>query len=340
MPRDRGDLDLAWDHPDELGVLMTTAPVVATARAVRIGPAAVARAADALAGRALPVPAWNERYHWSDGGPRTANTTLLLDALNFCFWADPGEPRWTLEYRGERLDGYWALAAALKRAIEDEGLPLWDAAYLREIPDADAERIFHPTGRSVGRIPLYPARVANMREAGRVLTERYGGWFGNAVEAAGHRAPALARLLAAEFPSFDDVATYAGRGVRLYKRAQICASDLYGVFGGTRRGALADLDGLTAFADYKVPQILRAEGILAYAPDLAERIAALRPLPAGSPEEVEIRAATIWGVELLRRALAARGVAVRAFEVDWYLWTLAQDRRDMAPYHRTRTIYY
>ena len=35
-------------------------------------------------------------------------------------------------------------------------------------------------------------------------------------------------------------------------------------------------------------------------------------LPPGSPVEVEIRAATIWGVELLRRALAEVG-ALNAF---------------------------
>jgi hypothetical protein len=333
-------LDLSLEAPDTLGVLETTAPVVAAARAVRIDPAAVAREAGELARRPLPVPEWDTRYQWTDRQGRTANVILLLDALNFCFWAPPGEPRWQIEYRGETLDGYWALAAALTRAIEEEDCPLWDADFLREIGEEDAECIFHPEGRSSGRIPLFKARLANMREVGRVLCRRYDGWFGAAIEAADRRAPALARLLAEHFPSFDDTAEYDGREVRLYKRAQICAADLYGAFGGERWGALRDLDRLTAFADYKVPQLLRAEGILTYAPDLAARIDAREPLEAGSPEEVEIRAATVWGVELLRRALAERGVAVRPFEIDWYLWTRAQERHDMAPYHRTLTCYY
>jgi hypothetical protein len=143
-----------------------------------------------------------------------------------------------------------------------------------------------------------------------------------------------------DFPSFDDVTTYAGQPVRLYKRAQILASDLYGALDGQGWGDLRDLDQLTAFADYKVPQLLRAEGILAYTPDLAARIATQAYLAPECPEEVEIRAATVWGVELLRRALAERGVTAHAFEIDWYLWTLAQGRHDMEPYHRTRTVFY
>lgn len=334
------ELDLTLEAPDELGVLATTAPVVVAARAVRIVPAAITRVAETLAGQPLPTPTWNERYHWSDGDGRTAQLILLLDALNFCFWSDPGEPRWTLRYQGELLDGYWALAASLKRAIEEEGCPLWDADFLQDIDEEDAHCIFHSADHHSGRIPLFSARLANMHEVGRVLCRKYDGWFGNAIESAGGSAPALARLLATEFPSFDDMATYEGREVRFYKRAQICAADLYGAFGGKHWGDLRDLNRLTAFADYKVPQLLRAEGILAYAPALAARVDAREPLPAGSPEEVEVRAATVWAVELLRRSLAERGVLARAFEIDWYLWERAQGRADLAPYHRTRTAYY
>merc|ERR1712139_122238 len=47
------------------------------------------------------------------------------------------------------------------------------------------------------------------------------------------------------------------------------------------------------FADYRVPQILRAEGVLSYADDLARRIDAQEEIRAGSEEEVEIRSATV-----------------------------------------------
>ena len=136
--------------------------------------------------------------------------------------------------------------------------------------------------------------------------------------------PGLALLLAREFTSFADVARYRDREVVFLKRAQICCGDLHGAAAGADWGQLADLDQLTAFADYKVPQVLRELGIIAYAGELAELIDRRQLLPPGSEAEVEIRAATLWGVEHLRRALADRGIEHRALELDWQLWELGQ----------------
>ena len=87
---------------------------------------------------------------------------------------------------------------------------------------------------------------------------------------------------------------------------------------------------LTAFADYKVPQVLRGFGVLDYTVDLARRIDERRLIPMGSPEEVEIRAATVWACEWIRQELGSRGTALQAFEVDWTLWQAGQSPR-LAP---------
>ncbi|MGH2460802.1 MAG: queuosine salvage family protein, partial [Chloroflexota bacterium] len=78
-----------------------------------------------------------------------------------------------------------------------------------------------------------------------------------------------------------------------------------------------------------------------YTDALAGTIAQRALLPPGSEAEVEIRAATIWGVEFLRRALTERGLTLRPFEIDWHLWELGQTLpADTQPYHLTRTIFY
>jgi hypothetical protein len=100
------------------------------------------------------------------------------------------------------------------------------------------------------------------------------------------------------------------------------------------------LDDLTIFADYKLPQILRQYGILEYDTVLASRVDAQELIPAGSEEEVEIRASTVWACELLRRAMQRHGHKMNAMEIDARLWLLAQDAGDMRPYHRTRTPFY
>jgi hypothetical protein len=315
-----------------LGVLESTRPVVEAARFVRIEPAAVETLAERLAAGPFQRPAWRVAPHWWDDTERTAQYVIVLDALNFCFW---GEPKWRVEYRGRGYDGYWALAACLRRAIE-AGTPLLDAGFLAQIDEARTAELLH----GEGQLALLAERAASLRQLGRLLVERYGGQAVELVAAAGRSAVVLARRVAAELPSFDDVPTYDGRAVRFYKRAQILCSDLYGAYEGRGPGAFPDLDQLTAFADYKLPQILRELGVLVYDAGLAARVDNLIELTAGSPEEVEIRAATIWGVERLRQALLERGLGIRAFEIDWYLWELAQRTPFQHPYHRTRTVFY
>jgi hypothetical protein len=317
-------------------VLSTTRFVVDNARYVSIDQDRVEDVAVELAAGPVQPVTYDCNRHLCGTEPDVANFVLVLDTLNFSFWADPGQERWRVMIDGETLDGYWALVAMLRRALAS-GVPLTDATFLAGFSvDALAEIL-----RGEGTIPLLAARADALREVGRGLLRRDQGQFVNMIDRAQRNAVGLSDLLATELSSFADVATYGGHEVRFLKRAQICASDLYGASGGKAWGNLTDLDRLTAFADYKVPQVLRRLGILVYADALAQLVDNYRPLPAGSEGEVEIRAATIWGVEYLRRALDRRGVALRAFEIDWHLWELGQRLPpDARPYHRTRTVYY
>ena len=284
------------------------------------------------------LPPWDNTYHFHDGTERTVNWLLLLDALNFCFWAEKGRERWRISYKGETLNGYWAEAAALKRAVE-EGMPLWDAAYLSTISEDALASIFRPI-ESSDSIPLMEQRLFNTREVGRILQEKYSGQFTQAITQVNGNALALVQLLAHDFSSFNDVVRYRNYEVRFFKRAQICVADIYSAFEGKQWGAFSDIHRLTIFADYKLPQILRHYGILAYHPTLATRIDAQELLEPGSEEEVEIRAGTIWACELLRRAMQRQGYSMNALELDQKLWLLSQHTKNMRPYHRVRTQFY
>jgi hypothetical protein len=312
------------------GVRETTARVVARAQHVRIVPEAVQTLAATLEASQPTLPSWNERYHLTGPPEVLAQYLLLVDALNFSFW---GDPKWTVEFDGERLDGYWALAAALKRAIQ-HGIPLLDAERLATLDRATLASVL--AGNVA--IPLFPERLANAREVGRVLVEHFDGQAANVIRRANGSAAAFVRLLVEHFPSFDDRARYAGDEVRFFKRAQLLAADLAasGAVAGWRDSA-----ELTVFADYQLPRVLRAFGALVYTPALAEAVDRKQELPAGSPEEVEIRAATVQAGELLRDALGARGHHVTSAEVDYLLWTAAQGSLpNDRPYHRTRTVFY
>jgi putative queuosine salvage protein len=331
---------------DMLGVLSSTRNVVKQSEHVWINPEQI----DKLSGQwreamqagtqnAVPSTAlWDNRYHFNDGTERTVNWVLVLDALNFCFWAEKDQPRWSIDYKGEILNGYWAEAAALKRAVE-EGIPLWDAEYLSTIPRQTVTAIFRGTPTSP-IIPLFEQRVHILHETGRVLLERFRGQFATAVEQSQGSAVQLVLLLAQHFPSFHDVASYRNQQVRFFKRAQICAADLYGTFCGKQWGAFMDTDQLTIFADYKLPQVLRQYSIIEYGSSLAAKVDNQELLKPESEEEIEIRAAAIWACELLRQSMQQQGYRISAAEIDQRLWLLGQQLAQARPYHRTRTIYY
>ena len=340
---------------DRLQVLATTLPVALASPQVVID----AQRAIEIAAEWFVVPwpddTWDTSLHYFDNTERTLNWMALLDALNFCFWGEPGQSRWRVHWHGAWHDGYNALAAALSRAIE-EGYPLWDAAYLARMSTSSLADILRPDPDEHGAstpIPLFDARLAHTRELGHVLLARFDGSFANVIQAAQNDAVVLALLVGDAFSSFHDVATWERRDVRFFKRAQILVSDITSAFRGKSSagvgasagceawGQLIGLDELTAFADYKVPQLLRRLGILTYSAELAARLDRMEEISAGSPDEVAIRAATIWGVELLRRALAEHGLQVAPAAIDYRLWQAGQTVHDLdRPYHRTRTIYY
>ncbi len=122
------------------------------------------------------------------------------------------------------------------------------------------------------------------------------------------------------------------------------------------KGELRNLDKLTAFADYKIPQILRSLGVIKYTKQLANKIDSYELIQKGSEDENEIRAATIWAVELIRNevekkserseTLIREGLQkkydfITASHIDSMLWKMSQTKaKGEKPYHRTLTTAY
>ncbi|MBM4402713.1 MAG: hypothetical protein FJ044_05725, partial [Candidatus Cloacimonetes bacterium] len=151
----------------------------------------------------------------------------------------------------------------------------------------------------------------------------------------------LLELILQSFASFDDTSIFYGKKINFYKRAQLLVSDIYQLFGGEGFGNLKNVDQLTACADYKLPQSLRTLGVISYTKSLAEKVDNKTPIPKDNQEEVEIRANTIWAVELIRQGLEKIGEKVMPIGINDHLWLIGQDKgKHEKPYHRTLTIAY
>ena len=171
------------------------------------------------------------------------------------------------------------------------------------------------------------------------------------LEEANHSAVRLINLLVTSIPSFNDISpsltkTSNSNPLKFYKRAQILIADLWACFCNTSYGYFADIDKLTMFADYRIPQILHSLGCLRYSPSLISLLNSGVHLESGGRLEVEIRGCSIWCIELLRREIKREwGREVNAILLDFWLWDEAQklkknDGDVNVSIHRTRGIFY
>jgi hypothetical protein len=115
----------------------------------------------------------------------------------------------------------------------------------------------------------------------------------NCIEASNHSAAALVNLLARDFPCFRDEVRFENRkSVRILKRAQILVADIWACFEGTGYGEFHDIDKITIFADYRIPQLLNALGCLQYSPLLEHAVRHKKTIESGHTWEIQIRGMT------------------------------------------------
>lgn len=106
-------------------------------------------------------------------------------------------------------------------------------------------------------------------------------------------------LLARDFDCFRDEHKFQGRRkpIRFLKRAQIFVADLWACFEGEDYGAFRDIDKITMFADYRVPQILCGLGCMFYSPPLDAAIRSGKLIDSGSNWEIQLRGE--WTVTII-----------------------------------------
>jgi hypothetical protein len=278
------------------------------------------------------APQLDPAHHYLGNDADTLAFVITLDTINF------GSGYFPHLRKLPGLSGYFTVATHLTETFRQRGP--YSAQELCNLDVAECTRIFQQeqTDEAVTELMALFARALN--DLGRYLLDRFEGSFVRLVEAASGSSERLVSLLAG-MPFFQDVEPYGDLQVPFYKRAQLTAADLFLAFDRTGYGCFADLDRLTIFADNLVPHVLRCDGILHYDEDLARRIEAGELIPAGSPEEVEIRACAVHVVELLVQAVREDGRNVNALGLDYLLWNRGQAPVYKArPRHRTRTVFY
>ncbi|XP_022054779.2 queuosine salvage protein isoform X1 [Acanthochromis polyacanthus] len=266
--------------------------------------------------------------------------------MNFSFWPEKETEQCEVTYKGTTYTGYMTLCAAITRAME-EGIPITDPKYFSRISVEELGHVLRSDNETP--MPMLQERHQVLTEGGRVLLE-HGGSFRSFISQAGSDARKMVELIVQKIPSYKDEATYEGKRISFYKRAQILVADLWGVMEARGHGDIINIDWLTMFADYRVPQALVYLEALRYSDTLMQTLKNGELLCSGDRREVEIRGCSIWSVELIKDRLCklvqerdGQTCNVNSAIIDFYLWPYAkQHHKEMAhiPIHRTRCIYY
>ncbi|KAL1304034.1 hypothetical protein AAFC00_000472 [Neodothiora populina] len=303
---------------------------------------------DQMQSRQYSTHTWSEHeLHPKAKDEATLNFIFLMDLLNFSFWSDKSEDeRFAVEYREKRWTGYWSLVACLQRAL-DQGIPITTPAFYtddEECPDEVIASVFRSSTEEP--IPLLTERIACMREAGAVLEEYFHGSVAELIKASENSAGKLVNLLAHHFICFNDCAKFERKTVHIMKRPQILVADIWAAFNGEDYGHFNDIDSVTMFADYRVPQMLHSLQCLSYSPPLDSAIRTQQPIESGSSWETQLRGCSIWTVELIKQEILRNHpeATVNAILIDFFLYDLAKENEKAGepaiPHHRTRSIWY
>lgn len=238
---------------------------------------------------------------------------LLMASINYRFW----------RLTAGRLSRYSCMGETGARALWLAVEAAWGADEVS--PDGLASRLAQRGVQGLfGDIPDADSRAT-------ILTEVLTGDIGALSTAL------VATILERRAVTVNDAAALAAALPMSFadpylKKSQLALSMFAAHLRGI--GQAIDTSDLTAFADYQVPRVLRAIGVLRYATGLASKVDSGIPLAPCSPEERAIRAATVLACEKI--ALHCKTSAADVDNLLWHAQHLAKD----SMFHLTPTTWY
>jgi len=263
---------------------------------------------------------------------------FIKNSVNFSFWPDVSDAQWIVEEReGESRHTRWgadALSISLERALKN-GTKILSPNFLNTLTEGQVQYLFR--GYQGTEIPMIHERLLCLKNVGFVLVGKFRGKYQNMIEESEYDAVKLVNLIAEHFSSYFDISRFRSMRVPFLKRAQLCVYHTHKVLGRYGENGLKNISELTAFSDYRVPQVLREFGVLEYSPHLAERIRKNVLILRDDPAEVQIRAATVRAIELIRELHNGKYTSA---QIDSVLWGMTRKMEFKESFHRTRTIAY
>ncbi len=284
-----------------------------------------------LAGKDLTCPAWREPVY-PESDERIIEFLGVINTINFCFTNFKTGKKFDIEYpegSGKIWNGAFAMAAAMKRAIE-EGLDILNPTVLYNLSKEDVEHIFRHVSTP---IPMFRERLDNLRDIGCKMKTKFGS-FRKLFEDSDYRLILDGKGIVEQLTSFEsyrDYSWYRGQKIYFNKRAQLLPMFYHGraLSSDGRLQSIRDPENFGALADYEVPKILRHFGVLRYSSVLENAVDTGFVLQKDGSMEIEIRAQTVNAMSMLLRRINHRRLSVDVkpitmAEIDYVVWNMGR----------------
>ena len=263
-------------------------------------------------------------YNLFDMGiDKTINFMLIFDSIDYCFW---GQPKWTIGTIDGKKDGSDALLYALLNYVKNLNKIDFTNVSFEEFSNILKGNI---------EIPFLRERYDTVISICNVVNKRMNGNFYSYIKDINVDTE-LFDIIINNFADFCDEREYDGNKVYFYKLAQLLTSDILHIkelISGTK----VDYSHLVGCADYKIPQTLRALGILKYNDELSNIIDNKVLIDKNSKYEVEIRANMIAVINYINSKLEN----CCSIDINDYLFLSSKSVKDIAkPYHLCRNQNY
>ncbi|XP_011697113.1 PREDICTED: UPF0553 protein C9orf64 homolog isoform X2 [Wasmannia auropunctata] len=161
----------------------------------------------------------SSEYHPERYDSRAADWLFVLNTLNFSTWV----PNNAQEWKVNGLTGYMAVAAAIKRAIDD-GKPIWDPKFYTKLTVDEMKFIFR--GDDNNDMPGTHEKLKILHAVGNTLLDCYKGTFAECIKSCNRDALMLMITIHNNFGVYRDVVYYDEESVSLYTKAWTLVADI------------------------------------------------------------------------------------------------------------------
>ncbi len=256
------------------------------------------------------------------GIEKIVNFLLLFESIDYSFW---GSPKWSVKTQDMVIDGSEAL---LYKLLE----------YVRKTNNYDFSKVTFKEFRNILsgsiEIPLLEERYKTLVSISNVVNDKMNGNFYEYIKEY-TRDIDLFNLIIDNFSSFTDEREYNGKKIYFYKLAQLLTSDILHM-RMLLENVWIDVSNLVGCADYKIPQTMRAIGILEYSKNLGKIIDSKLEIEQSSSYEVEIRASMLVVIDYISKKINADRIDINDF-----FFIYKKIVKDIAkPYHLCRNVNY